>query len=130
MTYMFYDANTFDQNLGWCLSSTVNKNNAFSGSGCSSDSCGVTLSELCTTDAPTGAPTDMPTAKCDGACCDSASTVRVDVKRRVDAPGARIAHGLRRRRGALDRSTGAQGHRRARVVPFTLPKIGKGEGGG
>jgi len=47
MFRMFYYAAAFNQDLGWCLSPTVRVVEAFSGSGCSSNSCGVTISDSC-----------------------------------------------------------------------------------
>ena len=42
MSAMFYGASEFDQNLGWCVGTSVNTNFAFVGSACSATSCGVT----------------------------------------------------------------------------------------
>merc|ERR1719399_843913 len=39
---MFYSASAFDQDLDWCVDDDVNLNSAFSGTPCSSTSCGVT----------------------------------------------------------------------------------------
>ena len=41
MSWMFYDASAFDQDLGWCVDDDVNLDYAFSYSGCASTSCGV-----------------------------------------------------------------------------------------
>ena len=46
MERMFQEAKAFDQNLGWCLSSTVDMDDAFLGTKCLRDSCGV-KSEPC-----------------------------------------------------------------------------------
>ena len=42
MSAMFYGASEFDQNLGWCVGTSVNTNFAFDGSACAATSCGVT----------------------------------------------------------------------------------------
>merc|ERR1719248_466387 len=41
MHYMFHWASAFDQDLNWCVGDDVNLDEAFSGSGCCSMSCGV-----------------------------------------------------------------------------------------
>jgi surface protein len=41
MHYMFRDASSFNQNLNWCVGNDVNLDEASSGSGCCSMSCGV-----------------------------------------------------------------------------------------
>ena len=41
MVYMFSSASAFDQDLGWCVDDGVNLNYVFSGTQCSSTSCGV-----------------------------------------------------------------------------------------
>merc|ERR1712167_522902 len=41
MHYMFHYASAFDQDLGWCVDNDVYLDEAFSGSGCCSMSCGV-----------------------------------------------------------------------------------------
>merc|ERR1711898_14916 len=41
MHWMFGYASSFDQDLGWCVDNDVNLDEAFSGSGCCSTSCGV-----------------------------------------------------------------------------------------
>merc|ERR1712167_293503 len=41
MSYMFHWASAFDQDLGWCVDNDVYLDEAFSGSGCCSMSCGV-----------------------------------------------------------------------------------------
>ena len=41
LSYMFYRASAFDQDLGWCLDDDVNLRNAFKGTKCASTSCGV-----------------------------------------------------------------------------------------
>ena len=46
--FLCYDSTcAFNQDLGWCLSPTVSVVDAFSGSGCLNNSCGVILSEVC-----------------------------------------------------------------------------------
>jgi len=42
MSAMFDGATAFDQNLEWCVGTSVNTDDAFSGSACSLTSCGVT----------------------------------------------------------------------------------------
>jgi len=42
MYAMFYGADDFDQNLGWCVGTSVNIDLAFDGSACAATSCGVT----------------------------------------------------------------------------------------
>merc|ERR1719424_2077507 len=39
---MFYGASDFDQDLGWCVGTSVNTDSAFQGSACAATSCGVT----------------------------------------------------------------------------------------
>merc|ERR1719424_1175692 len=42
MKGMFYSAGEFDQDLGWCVETSVNTDFAFNGSACAATSCGVT----------------------------------------------------------------------------------------
>ena len=51
MDYMFSNATAFDQHLGWCLSglSEDAREQAFTGTKCESDNCGVSFAETCPT---------------------------------------------------------------------------------
>jgi hypothetical protein len=60
MTWMFYNAGLFNQDLGWCLGLDVSSTDAFQSTACSISSCGVTFSGSCPT--PTVLPTLSPTA--------------------------------------------------------------------
>ena len=44
---MFSNAYAFDQDLGWCVGTSVNTNYAFLASACAATSCGVTQSSSC-----------------------------------------------------------------------------------
>ena len=41
MSFMFYEASAFNQDLGWCLNNSVNLDRAFQDTPCESTSCGV-----------------------------------------------------------------------------------------
>jgi hypothetical protein len=43
MRSMFIEASAFNQDLGWCISASVDVFQMFSGAGCASTSCGVTF---------------------------------------------------------------------------------------
>ena len=61
ISYMFWGASAFDQDLGWCVDDDGNPYFmafAFSGTPCESTSCGVRQGDAC---APTLAPTPAPT---------------------------------------------------------------------
>ena len=65
---MFIGAESFDQDLGWCVDEDVDLYDAFEDTQCESTSCGVAHGQFktengqCdTTPAPTGAPTLAPT---------------------------------------------------------------------
>ena len=47
MSAMFYGASEFDQNLGWCVGTSVNTDSAFGNCACAATSCGVTQSSSC-----------------------------------------------------------------------------------
>ena len=46
MTWMFYGASAFDQDLGWCVDDGVNLNGAFDNTLCEATSCGVARGTL------------------------------------------------------------------------------------
>merc|ERR1712167_146577 len=46
MSYMFHYASSFNQDLSWCVDNDVNFDEAFSGSGCCSTSCGVAQQDV------------------------------------------------------------------------------------
>ena len=60
---MFYYASAFDQDLGWCVDDDVSLVNAFSNTPCESTSCGVVQVDVCVADCPTPNPTPGPTLR-------------------------------------------------------------------
>jgi surface protein len=66
MSLMFYGAEAFNQDLGWCVDDDVGLSMAFFYSGCSGTQCGVVQMDNCPTPAPiapTPQPTSTPTAQ-------------------------------------------------------------------
>ena len=66
MSYMFAGATSFDQDLGWCVGSSVTTTSFSLNSGCTTTDCGVALScdptPQPTSSAPTAVPTAVPSA--------------------------------------------------------------------